>query len=546
MPTRSRISSHPVKNNATNGAATRPPLLKNDHIGETGNRHASPLVQDAIVPPISHTSFSPQDTVIEIRGAAHPQTPNQPASAPKAESAFTLPFKDCLAAAMDQVSEMPPAEPRFWNELGLWESRIIEEMQSLDWMATKLSRYDRTFLDAVAEWLDITVEKPTIALLAQKLSKEALATGERWAKTLFLVDALVHNRSHQAIDQIGAHLLSQHITESLAAASLSPRSKRLLIALHIYANNPSDLELMLLYERSERYRYNRYVIHTHSSGQGQIAAPQPGTLRHPSQILPEEANRSRAAAENHIGSITVDLVNQALVTFEAGRRGGRHSRCLHVLHDSDGRAVVFIRRVLRQRSIAELDQTIFGDEAETIVLKFRHDMHVIEERSTEQIGVFIAQEIAHLCLGTEVAYVQDNTFSETPDVKRLFSTLRQGDDPALTLVEVHLASAPLPGSPLMMLRGSQAHPIGQAIDTLADKGLDLVQQVEDIHQIGIGFLGEHSGNPFTYIFKVRFEKGAGEQIRLSYFTAQSSSIICQKFESHMRENHDIRVLPAAR
>ena len=120
-------------------------------------------------------------------------------------------FVDALKYSLPRPLDLTLEKPEFWNGLGIWQDRIARnELQDEEWIIQRLSRLGKVFLQGLAHWLGLEYAG-TISRLAQAIASEAYKeTGshapQTWAQVLFLLDALVHNRSHKAIEDF-AHLL---------------------------------------------------------------------------------------------------------------------------------------------------------------------------------------------------------------------------------------------------------------------------------------------------------------------------------------------------
>lgn len=484
-------------------------------------------------------------------------TNGAPAELGKSPAAYQIEVEDFVAAFLNTLplpNDLHDAGPEFWNRLGVWHERILSDsMSDSTWMVSRLALLDGSLLTVLTRWLNVDVEHPTVKSQAEALCQEANA--KNCIQLLFLLEALMHGRSYQAVAEMGQLVLPASIWAIIEAGGLSPRSKRLATALQIYLADPANLELMMLYERAERFSYNRFKLIQNVGSEQAVhrnRAYPLGTNFDGANHPTADAQDTNGEVTNHAGASSSQLlpsiVDKALQKFESGPQGGRHSRCLHILHQSPDTQIVFIRRVLRQTSIAEMERTLFGDEVETIVLKFHQQMSVLDERSTKGIGTIIGQTIAEMALHRPVIAIRENLQTPTAILRRLLESLRHNEDPALTFVELNLRSAPVSGSPVMMLRGSKEQPLSVAINSFEERGLFLLEELADIHQIGVVFQAEIHGRFVNHIFKIRFEhpQNQADNLSLCYMAAQASTAVCRRFEVHMRDTYEITVVPASR
>lgn len=430
--------------------------------------------------------------------------------------------------------------PEFWNRLGVWHERIINEsMSESAWMIQRLAQLDISLLIVLTEWLELTEDMTDAKMgrgnyLAQAILQTTGlgTTPPAWLQLFFLLDALVHGCSYRAIDEAAQLILPASTGERLSQLALSPRSQRLMTALQIFISNPADLELLMLYERAERYSYNRF----------QLAID--------GQLDPIGHRHNASVPDKDILPLQETLLNDVLAKFEAGPRGGRASRCLRILLQAPDTQIVFLHRVLRQSSIAELERTIFGDEVETIVLKFHERMTVLEERSTKGDGVAIGQMIAESVRNQPLVAIREHPDVPRIQLRRFLDTLRHGEDPLLTFVELHLRSAPLNGTPVLVLRGSKEQPLALTLHDLEKHGLFFLEEFADIRHLGVTFESLISGRLYNHIFKIRIDRvqstGSSTRFTLCYMAAQASTVVCKHFEEHMRTHHEITVVPATR
>jgi len=236
-------------------------------------------------------------------------------------------------------------------------------------------------------------------------------------------------------------------------------------------------------------------------------------------------------------------VDAVLAAFEQQSGGRGRSLCLRVLPENDN-CIVFIHRVLREASIHELERTLFGDEAELIVLKFGPACEVLEEHSTRGIGRQVGAAIASHLIGRHAVYADDRAVNAREAIAGFLAYLQEGNSgDALCLVELQLRQAPLDGSPALILRSQHGRPLAPALAAFAVHEIRLLDDLDDVRSISVAFTRQ--GAPETpHLFRIRFDR-AGDDLLLHYTGAQSSRRLRQHFEAYLREVHGISVVPTA-
>ncbi|MEM7125925.1 MAG: hypothetical protein AAF702_06340 [Chloroflexota bacterium] len=458
-----------------------------------------------------------------------------------------------LLGYLPGIGDVPEQSSIYWERLGIWHGQILgKQMVDEAWMASQLLKLDHTLLSVLAQWLGIDLERATMEKMANRiaaLAVEHLLHGSAggWAEMLFLLDALMHGRSHQALEEMARLLLNQEVAELLILSPLTQRSRRLTIATLIYLQNPDDLQLVVLYERSERFNYNRFVM---VQDEEWINAPSQARREVPTPATEKRLQRSdgieRTTKSPKATILSKADVNQVLAAFENGPKGGRHSTCLRVLSQSMGPVMLFIYRNLQQKSINEIHRTLFGEEVEFIVLKFHRQLRSLEERSTKGIGRLIGQAIAAAQLGQPVTYINDDAQTALPALRRLLSSLRYGEDKKLILLEVHLSHAPIPGSPTLVIRGSRQQPLETTLDYLEDQGLPLLDELASLRHISLVYEAVANSRSRSNIFKIRIDECTAESVIARYLGTHASSQMCKSFETYLREEYHVTAIPAAR
>lgn len=437
---------------------------------------------------------------------------------------------------LPNLAEIEPLPEEYWNRLGVWYERVVKErLRNPGLVRDRLDNLGLGFLQALRVWLDLPTETGTTAALREALTTRIIEDPtQTWCQDLFLLMELVENRDHEAIGTISRALLPKEVAQLIGEGVFIHRAQRLAYAMQMYYQNPADLALLVLFEKAERSSYTRYAL---------VPQAEDGLQPIPEDEAEYAARRIQEGVD--LSTLTVSEVDQALAKFEAGPRGGRHSACARILHEGDDSTLVFIRRVLREASIPEMDQTLFGDEAEIIVLKFGHSLRILEEHSAKGIGVSIAGAIASHLLQAKVEYLDDSTRTTREALDGFLTALHQDADERLRLVEIYLRQSPLEGSPILIVRCDKGASLAPTLDFLEGRQISLLEELDDVRYIGVAVdrIVGHKRRP--YIFKLRFDPVAG-----SYFVRYSRSRLPRHFRSQferwLRETYNVRAIPATR
>jgi hypothetical protein len=198
--------------------------------------------------------------------------------------------------------------------------------------------------------------------------------------------------------------------------------------------------------------------------------------------------------------------------------------------------------MLREASIPEIDRTLFGDEVETVVLRFRDRLRSMEEHSNKHVGASIATNIASHLLEAKVEYIDDTSRTAQPAVARLLNALLGEEDDRLRLVEIYLRQSPLEGSPILIVRCDKRASLAPAVASLDEKQVSLLDELEDVEYVGLAFdrlVGERRR---PYIFKLRFEPIAGRYF-VRYSCGRLPGYLRSQFERYLGENYDVKAVP---
>ena len=426
-------------------------------------------------------------------------------------------------------STLVPQPSSYWERLRVWHSRVItERLNDVDYVQTQLSHLGLRFLQFLRDWTELSVRVNTISAISTALAERIVERStESWSQDLFLLLEFVNNRSYDAIETIGRVLLPPEVVQFVDNATSTPNARRLAVAMNVYFQNPDDLALLMLFEMAERSGYTRYAL-----------VPQ---FDIPEQEAEDATQRIQQGFD--LTALTAADVNQVLDAVDSKYGGRRYSICTHIFQEGSDSTLMFIYRILKEANIPEIDRTLFGDQVETIVLKFTEGFRILEENSTKQIGASIAGTMASHFLEASVAYVNDSTHTTDEAFIELLDVLQKGSDDRLHLVELYLHQSPIEGSPALILRCEKEQSLVRALEFLESRYLQLLDELDNVRHIGVSFSLDQDKKAMRYIFKLRFDR-----VGRSYFVRYSGSRISRRlggqFELYLREAYRVKVIPA--
>jgi hypothetical protein len=430
-------------------------------------------------------------------------------------------------------SDLEPQSTEFWNRLRVWHERVISErLRDANLVQRYLNSLGKGLLQALCLWVGLPIDTATIAQLVETLKSTVIADpSQTWCQDLLLLMEFLQGKNHEAITTIGHILLPESTARMIDSSVFTSNGRRLGYAMHVYYQNPVDLALLLLFEKAERSGHTRCVLVPQAEEGGQA-------------ITENEAERAALRIQEGIdfSALTMTELNQALKAFETKRGNSRRSICERILQESDESTLVFIYRVLREASIPETDRTLFGDEAETIVLRFGHRLRSLEEHSAKHIGTSIAGTIASHLLEAKVEYIDDTDRTTRQAVDSLLNTTLKGEDDRLRLVEVYVSQSPLEGSPILIVRCNKSESLAPALGFLEDRQISLLQELDDVSYVGLAFDRIRGEKRRSYIFKLRFDPIAGSYF-VHYSCSHPSKYLRNQFERYLRDQYNVRVIP---
>jgi len=307
--------------------------------------------------------------------------------------------------------------------------------------------------------------------------------------------------------------------------------------MQVYYREPSQLRLLMLFGRGEAIGYRRYSL-VPKAFEGET----PGS----EEAAEQAALRIQQGVD--IRAIEIEVINQVLEAFEARRGAKRRSVCFGIHKNGGGETPsIFILRDLREAYIREVDRTLFGDEAELVVLRVSDRMRTIEEHSEKDIGPRIADALAaHLLGDSNVEYLEDKSRSNLENLNHLIEALREGRDDSLRLQEIYLKHAPIEQSPALILRCDKSADLSAPLRFLAGNNIRLLEDMDDIRNISVVFARElPNGKTQSYIFKLFFERIRPGQyfVRYSKRGAGAPVEFRRQFERYLKEHYNVQAIP---
>lgn len=447
----------------------------------------------------------------------------QPEEAPSVSD-----FARSFAALLPNFQTVTGQSVEYWNKLEVRADELIPTLQDIE----TVSEHPETafigpgILQAICLWIGCCYpQADETTFFRGKLVENASA---QWSQDLFCLMKFVFNRRYDAIQTISRSLLPENVFDLISESLIDDKSRRLAFAMQVYYTNPSQLQLLSLFEKVEMFGYNRHRLVEYG--------PDSETARDVNDAV-------------CVKKLTKEIVKQTLAAFEEAQRSKRNSICLDIHHDN-GTALIFVLRDFRENYIREVEGTVFADEAELIVLKISNQMHVLEEHSEQGIGPKIAEHLArHFFKGKNVGYERDSALTKLEDLQRLLSTLQVGSDPRVYLHEIHLDHSPLPDSPTLIIRANSRKrkiSLSSALESLTDKNIEPLEDIKKLRSVGIQFESPVSNR--SNIFKLQFIEKNSDQYLVLYFLPGGgvSTAMRLEFERYLIKTYNVTVVPKSK
>lgn len=443
-------------------------------------------------------------------------------------------FAESLLAYLPEIADLEVRNENYWNQLEVNTSRVTDEMMDSEIVARKLNSIGAAGQQVLSIWLGrapLSSQRDVVEFAEHIVTNRE----ESSILTVMLIIDFIYRRRPDAIETLCGLILANEIFSFIERSSAEINAKRFLYTVAAYVKNPHYLRLLMLFESAERVGYKRYNLVAETPDGDD--ADEVAELR---RFAEEKINQGA-----DLSDLAVGRINAALEAFER-THGQYKSLCYEVFHDeSAGIALVFIFRYLRESHIREVEQTIFAEEAELIVLRFSDKMRLVEDHSISGIGTKIATLVASDILEAQnVKYVRSEYLNSAERVDNLIQALVAESDDKIRLHELYLFTAPLDDNPILMLRSSSRHGIAKALRDLSERGTYLLNDLDDIRHISIRFdVPIDDDNSRSYSFKVFVHHVRSDRYFLRYSVANIATSIRQDFERYLRKNYDVRVFP---
>jgi hypothetical protein len=387
------------------------------------------------------------------------------------------------------------------------------------------------------EWADIEAAFPNMTSLAEAFSDRV---DQVWVKNLFFLMEFCESRRHDSFRTATQELLPEDQFALIDGHFDHMQTNRLMLALSVFCSDPDKLKFLMLWDNVDNRTYQRYsLVPVISSQLDSDAENGEITTSEIEQKIKEGIDPRQ---------LTTELVNRILEDFENGRSSNRQSICQGIhFADSGESCWVFIRRRYKENYITEVNRTVFADEAELIIIRFRSKMREIDIKyELKETSDLAAQIPAHL-LGGFVEYVAVNETTSGRHIQKLLDVLMANDDKNLKLMEVDNAGIPLAGSPRIILRGDKITGIAEALKLLeANHKLDLLGNLENLNCMKLSYTSPISTgnrtNP-SYIVTVYLQQLSSDDRYFISYSTRAPIRDRTAFEDYMLKHYEIRIVP---
>ncbi len=449
-------------------------------------------------------------------------------------------LNEVLEFANNFVTLLPPLRgiqaqtEEFWNQLEVNSPLIIENLNDPIYIRDKLASSENAVKQILCLWAGLQpLERGNdgeylIDYLISNLDDAGI-------QTVFLINEFLFHKRSDSIETISRLILEPEPYSFVYSSNILPNSQRFCFALLIYFQNPYRLRSVMMFENAERVGYQRYYLSTKIPD-----IDDEDRITELRQIAEEKIEQGIDLEGIEIGAIT-----DILAEYE-NSVGNKQSVCFEIFHDTEQEiTLIFIFRALRETAIREVGRTLFADEAELIVLRVSDQMRSIDEYSSSRIGKSLATAIVSSILeDVNLEFIPAEEITTRQNLDNLFNALLNESDERIQFREIYLQTAPLDGSPTLIIRSNDSQTLVHPVQFLNQRGIDLLSDYQDIKNIKIGFVinvGKDSQK--SYIFKVSLRYLGQNLYYLPYSTAHIATQIRANFESHLGENYSVRVFP---
>ncbi|MHA2231234.1 MAG: hypothetical protein ACXAB4_01915 [Candidatus Hodarchaeales archaeon] len=443
-------------------------------------------------------------------------------------------FAENFVGMLQSIEAIGERDEEYWNLLEVNSPSISENMRDRGFVREKLSSLDNGAKQVICVWAGLhplqrrNDENRLVEYIVNNQNMPGLKNA------LVLTDFLMRRRP-DAIETISRLILPAERFNLVFESEIERNSKRFCYALLAFLQNPHNLRTLMLFESAERVGYQRYYLTTRIpdiDDQNEIEE----LLQRAQENIDRGGNRR---------NIDVGLMNDILNEYER-THGRKQSICFDVFQDDDqDTTLIFVFRTLKETAIREVEGTIFADEAELIVLRASDRMRIVDEHSYKGVGIQIATVLTSQLLDdANLQYIPSDETTQLNDLENLITALNQENDERIQFKEIYLETAPIEGSPKMILRSDEDQTITRSLEHLNQRNINLLQDFRDFKNIKIGFVVTRADNSLkSYIFKVAFKHLGQNLYYLTYSTANIASRIRSNFETHLRDNYNVNAIP---
>lgn len=434
--------------------------------------------------------------------------------------------------------DLQPQDEDYWNLLEVRWERVLNDLNDQNYILRHLQRLDGPFVRELLDWAEVETASSDITHAAEIIVSQA---DQAWVQILFLLIQFCENRRYDSFRTAAQQLLAEDQFQLVDGRFSGMPSNRLLLALRVFCDNPDNLRFLILWDRVDNRSYQRYslvpIIPSQTNGDDEDDI----------ELTTAEAERKiRDGVDLRI--LMADTVNYILREFEHDKVSNRQSVCQGVLLADGGESCwVFIKRQYKENYITEVRRTVFADEAEQIILRFRSRMREIDIRYELKETIELAARIPAYFLEAPVEYIPVNQATSTTHIQGLIDVLMVDGDSTLKLIEVDNTDLPLPGAPRMILRGDKATGITEALMFLeTNHMLPLLGNLENLNSIKLSYTSPISHgrrNNLSYIVTIYLRQlHTGNQYFLSYSTRAPVSGR-MAFEERIQNRYGIQIVP---
>ena len=441
-----------------------------------------------------------------------------------------------FVATLPNFEDIRSCEDHFWKLMEVNAERVRKQMAATSYFQDRLPVLGPTGLQLISKWIGIDVNQiddpqEVVSVVAEHF---VLPSHTVSYETILLLSEFLYRRQTLPIETISQVLLDAETFKLIFESDTDYWSKRFCYTIKVFLQKCDNLRLLLLFENGERVGYVRCTL-------------TPIAERHGQPFKDEDVQRVEARIKEgaDLNRITPGFVNGVLEDFESGYEQ-RHSRCFGVIDEADNTKIVFILREWREAIVRQVEDVVFANEAELIVLRLKNKGKRLEEHGNSIVSRGVAAAIlGELFKEKDVQYLKDTNITAKKKLDDLLKKHLMADvDDQLRLQELYLYDSKVAQSPLLMLRCGKKETLTQPIKDLRDRGVDLLAELKDIRHIKIAYV-INSGTKFekSYIFRIFLKVQKSGDFFLPYSVANVPTRTRADFEDHLWSKYNVRVIP---